>query len=204
MLGWTVSACLAKDDAKTDYACWHALCESVTESTTDLVPVRFVGWMLALADFVRLTGGVGEGQVLQHKRFQLPATTNKQPNRPLRDSVTGFGFLNRWCPFNNQCLPKSKNPSRNQQCREEKKAGRWSGDGAAMGMSVFIHADGIDMALMALGLTGAIGDGMSMPLRLLVACGIANDLGSGPDRLQQLSSRINAVRSLRASNPSVT
>lgn len=63
-----------------------------------------------------------------------------------------------------------------------------------MGMSVLIHADGIDVALMTMGLVGAIGDGMSMPLRLLVACSIANDLGSGPDRLKQLASRINAVR----------
>ncbi|KAF8758182.1 hypothetical protein HU200_010704 [Digitaria exilis] len=45
---------------------------------------------------------------------------------------------------------------------------------------------------MTMGLVGAIGDGMSMPLRLLVACSIANDLGSGPDRLKQLASRINA------------
>nr|CAB3483714.1 unnamed protein product [Digitaria exilis] len=59
-------------------------------------------------------------------------------------------------------------------------------------MSVLIHADGIDVALMTMGLVGAIGDGMSMPLRLLVACSIANDLGSGPDRLKQLASRINA------------
>lgn len=46
-------------------------------------------------------------------------------------------------------------------------------------MSVFMHADVVDWALMALGLTvGAIGDGiMSTPLRLLIACHIATDLG---------------------------
>jgi ATP-binding cassette subfamily B (MDR/TAP) protein 1 len=47
---------------------------------------------------------------------------------------------------------------------------------------------------MALGLIGAIGDGFSTPLRLLIACRIANDLGTGPAQLQQFSSRINAVR----------
>ncbi|OEL13455.1 putative multidrug resistance protein [Dichanthelium oligosanthes] len=45
---------------------------------------------------------------------------------------------------------------------------------------------------MALGLIGAIGDGISTPLRLLIACRIANDLGSGPDALQQFTARINA------------
>ncbi|XP_062217408.1 putative multidrug resistance protein [Phragmites australis] len=59
-------------------------------------------------------------------------------------------------------------------------------------MSVFMHADAADVALMVLGLVGAIGDGMSTPLRLLIACRIANDLGSGPDLLQEFTSRINA------------
>lgn len=63
-----------------------------------------------------------------------------------------------------------------------------------MTMSVFVHADLVDGALMALGLIGAIGDGFSTPLRLLIACRIANDLGTGPAQLQQFSSRINAVR----------
>jgi ATP-binding cassette subfamily B (MDR/TAP) protein 1 len=43
---------------------------------------------------------------------------------------------------------------------------------------------------MVLGLVGAIGDGMATPLRLLVASRIANDLGSGPDHLQQFTSKI--------------
>ncbi|KAL6899793.1 hypothetical protein ACP4OV_006451 [Aristida adscensionis] len=58
-------------------------------------------------------------------------------------------------------------------------------------MSVFMHAEGVDMALMSLGLVGAIGDGMSTPVRLLIYSRIANDLGSGPDRLREFSSRIN-------------
>ncbi|CAD6244185.1 unnamed protein product [Miscanthus lutarioriparius] len=63
----------------------------------------------------------------------------------------------------------------------------------ALGSSVFVHADAVDVALMVLGLVGAIGDGMATPLRLLVASRIANDLGSGPDHLQhQFTSKINA------------
>ncbi|KAL6634544.1 hypothetical protein ACP70R_027215 [Stipagrostis hirtigluma subsp. patula] len=58
-------------------------------------------------------------------------------------------------------------------------------------MSVFKHADAVDVALMALGLVGAIGDGMSMPLRLVITNRIANDLGRGPDDVQEFSSRIN-------------
>lgn len=63
----------------------------------------------------------------------------------------------------------------------------------ALGSSVFVHADTVDVALMVLGLVGAIGDGMATPLRLLVASRIANDLGSGPDHLHHFTSRINAV-----------
>ncbi|KAJ1279479.1 hypothetical protein BS78_04G159900 [Paspalum vaginatum] len=63
---------------------------------------------------------------------------------------------------------------------------------AALGSSVFVHADAVDVALMALGLVGAIGDGMATPLRLLVASRIANDLGSGPDHIHNFTSKINA------------
>ncbi|RLN10010.1 putative multidrug resistance protein [Panicum miliaceum] len=62
----------------------------------------------------------------------------------------------------------------------------------ALGSSVFTHADAVDAALMVLGLVGAVGDGMATPLRLLIASRIANDLGSGPDHLDQFTSKINA------------
>ena len=60
-------------------------------------------------------------------------------------------------------------------------------------MSVFAHADAVDAALMLLGLVGAMGDGMSTPVMLLITSRIFNDLGSGPDVLQQFSSKINEV-----------
>ncbi|WVZ77543.1 hypothetical protein U9M48_025401 [Paspalum notatum var. saurae] len=57
--------------------------------------------------------------------------------------------------------------------------------------SVFMHADTADVVLMVLGLVGAIGDGMSTPVMLLVTSRIFNDLGGGPDIFQQFSSKIN-------------
>ncbi|KAF7106310.1 hypothetical protein CFC21_107049 [Triticum aestivum] len=59
-------------------------------------------------------------------------------------------------------------------------------------MSVFMHADAMDMALMAVGLVGAIGDGFSTPVKLLITGFIINDLGnSGPEHLQELSSKMD-------------
>ncbi|WVZ75065.1 hypothetical protein U9M48_023157 [Paspalum notatum var. saurae] len=67
---------------------------------------------------------------------------------------------------------------------------------AAMGsssfMSVLLHADGVDVALMVLGLVGAMGDGMSMPAMVLITSRITNDFGRGPDELHDFSSSINA------------
>ncbi|KAG2656599.1 putative multidrug resistance protein isoform X1 [Panicum virgatum] len=57
--------------------------------------------------------------------------------------------------------------------------------------SVFIHADGVDVALMVLGLVGAMGDGMSTPIMMLIASRVFTDAGSGPDRLHQFRSRMN-------------
>nr|CAB3450025.1 unnamed protein product [Digitaria exilis] len=67
-------------------------------------------------------------------------------------------------------------------------------DAAALplGSSVFKHADAVDVALMVLGFVGAVGDGMVTPLRLLIASRIANDLGTGPDHIDQFTSKINA------------
>ncbi|KAL6899211.1 hypothetical protein ACP4OV_005869 [Aristida adscensionis] len=58
-------------------------------------------------------------------------------------------------------------------------------------MSVFKHADAADALLMALGLVGAIGDGMSFAMTLLLFIPITNDIGRGPNLVQDFSSRIN-------------
>ncbi|XP_066320143.1 putative multidrug resistance protein [Miscanthus floridulus] len=44
--------------------------------------------------------------------------------------------------------------------------------------SVFMHADAADMALMVLGLVGAVGDGLSTPMMLFLANRIFNDITS--------------------------
>lgn len=43
--------------------------------------------------------------------------------------------------------------------------------------SIFMHADGVDMLLMALGYIGAIGDGFSTPLVLLLTSKFMNNIG---------------------------
>jgi ATP-binding cassette subfamily B (MDR/TAP) protein 1 len=61
-------------------------------------------------------------------------------------------------------------------------------------MSVFVHADAADVALMVLGLVGAIGDGIAAPVMLLIISRIFNDIGRGPDHLLgEFSSKINEV-----------
>ncbi|KAL6629079.1 hypothetical protein ACP70R_028844 [Stipagrostis hirtigluma subsp. patula] len=57
--------------------------------------------------------------------------------------------------------------------------------------SVFAHADAADVLLMVLGLVGAIGAGMAIPLTILLSSRVFNDAGAGPDRLQQFGSRMN-------------
>jgi hypothetical protein len=69
--------------------------------------------------------------------------------------------------------------------------------------SVFMHADAADIALMVLGLVGAVGDGLSTPMMLFLANRIFNDIGTGPDRLLQFTSKMNeVVFSLTCNNPS--
>ena len=43
--------------------------------------------------------------------------------------------------------------------------------------SIFMHADGVDMWLMILGFIGAVADGFSAPLVLLVTSKLMNNLG---------------------------
>ena len=44
--------------------------------------------------------------------------------------------------------------------------------------SIFIHADSVDLWLMALGFLGAVGDGFSTPLVLLITSRLMNNIGS--------------------------
>ncbi|KAL6888375.1 hypothetical protein ACP4OV_009401 [Aristida adscensionis] len=64
-------------------------------------------------------------------------------------------------------------------------------------VSVFMHADMADVVLMVLGLVGAVGDGLSTPVLFLLCSRIYNDIGSGPDHVQNFISRMNeGVRNL--------
>ncbi|XP_031492846.1 putative multidrug resistance protein [Nymphaea colorata] len=46
--------------------------------------------------------------------------------------------------------------------------------------TIFMHADAVDICLMLFGLLGAVADGMSLSIMLLVTSRILNDLGTGP------------------------
>ncbi|XP_074284679.1 ABC transporter B family member 15-like [Silene latifolia] len=45
--------------------------------------------------------------------------------------------------------------------------------------SIFMHADGVDFILMTLGLIGAVGDGLTLPLTLFVTSKLMNNIGAG-------------------------
>lgn len=62
--------------------------------------------------------------------------------------------------------------------------------------SIFMHADGWDMALMGMGLFGAFGDGISMPVMLLVTSKLMNNFGHSQVSLaDNFSHKINEVSS---------
>uniref|UniRef100_A0A0E0JWM4 Multidrug resistance protein n=1 Tax=Oryza punctata TaxID=4537 RepID=A0A0E0JWM4_ORYPU len=58
-------------------------------------------------------------------------------------------------------------------------------------MTVFMHADAADVMLMVLGLLGAVGDGISMPVLLLITGRMYNDFGGGADDVHEFSSKVN-------------
>uniref|UniRef100_A0A0E0CH25 ABC transmembrane type-1 domain-containing protein n=1 Tax=Oryza meridionalis TaxID=40149 RepID=A0A0E0CH25_9ORYZ len=58
-------------------------------------------------------------------------------------------------------------------------------------MTVFMHADAADVVLMVLGLLGAVGDGLSMPVLLLITGSVYNNFGGGADNVQEFSSKVN-------------
>ncbi|KAL6906136.1 hypothetical protein ACP4OV_003737 [Aristida adscensionis] len=57
--------------------------------------------------------------------------------------------------------------------------------------AVFVHADAADVALMVLGLVGAMVDGMSVPMMMLIGSRIFDDVGTGPDLIPDFTSKIN-------------
>ncbi|KAG6472902.1 putative multidrug resistance protein [Zingiber officinale] len=57
--------------------------------------------------------------------------------------------------------------------------------------SIFRHADRVDKLLMTLGFVGAVGDGVSMPLMLLLTSKIFNNLGGGSTDSSDFTHSIN-------------
>ncbi|KAL5582453.1 hypothetical protein UlMin_014895 [Ulmus minor] len=52
-------------------------------------------------------------------------------------------------------------------------------------LSIFVHADGLDLCLMIFGFLGAIGDGFTTPLVLLISSKLMNNIGQVSDSPQQ-------------------
>ncbi|KAF3782416.1 putative multidrug resistance protein [Nymphaea thermarum] len=63
---------------------------------------------------------------------------------------------------------------------EEASKGKGSSKGIISIWTLFMHADGADMFLMALGFIGAVGDGITLPVMLLIMSKFMNNLGDGP------------------------
>lgn len=60
--------------------------------------------------------------------------------------------------------------------------------------SIFMHADGVDMCLMALGLFGSFGDGFSTPLVLYISSKLMNNIGDASASLtESFTQNINKV-----------
>lgn len=61
--------------------------------------------------------------------------------------------------------------------------------------SIFMHADRADILLMTFGFLGAVGDGVSMPVMLIVTSKLMNNLGGNNDtsNIDNFTHHINEV-----------
>jgi ATP-binding cassette subfamily B (MDR/TAP) protein 1 len=60
--------------------------------------------------------------------------------------------------------------------------------------SIIMHADGVDMCLMALGFLGSVGDGFSTPLALYITSRLMNNIGDSSTSLtESFTHNINKV-----------
>lgn len=62
--------------------------------------------------------------------------------------------------------------------------------------SIFMHADGVDWVLMGLGLIGAVGDGFTTPLVLLITSKLMNNLGGSSFNTETFMQSISKVLSI--------
>ncbi|KAJ1703492.1 hypothetical protein LUZ63_003271 [Rhynchospora breviuscula] len=59
--------------------------------------------------------------------------------------------------------------------------------------TIFMHADTVDVIFMVFGFIGAVGDGFSTPLMLVLTSQFFNDLGNGPNVVMQFTSKVNTI-----------
>lgn len=82
---------------------------------------------------------------------------------------------------------------------EEKESGKKKMNGFGSVRSIFMHADGVDWVLMGLGLIGAVGDGFTTPLVLLITSKLMNNLGGSSFNNETFMQSITKVISLSLS-----
>ncbi|KAL1198217.1 ABC transporter B family member 15 [Cardamine amara subsp. amara] len=74
---------------------------------------------------------------------------------------------------------------------EEKESGKKKMKGLGSVRSIFMHADGVDWVLMGLGFIGAVGDGFTTPLVLLITSKLMNNLGGSSFNNETFMQSIN-------------
>lgn len=79
---------------------------------------------------------------------------------------------------------------------EEKESGRNKMKSFGSVRSIFMHADGVDWLLMGLGFIGAVGDGFTTPLVLLITSKLMNNLGGSSFNTDTFMQSISKVLSL--------
>jgi len=82
---------------------------------------------------------------------------------------------------------------------EEKESGRNKMNCFGSVRSIFMHADGVDWLLMGLGLIGAVGDGFTTPLVLLITSKLMNNIGGSSFNTDTFMQSISKVLSLSLS-----
>lgn len=83
---------------------------------------------------------------------------------------------------------------------EEKESGKKKMKGLGSVRSIFMHADGVDWVLMGLGLIGAIGDGFTTPIVLLITSKLMNNVGGSSFNTETFMQSISKVISLSLSS----
>ena len=79
---------------------------------------------------------------------------------------------------------------------EEKETGKKTVKSLRSVRSIFMHADCVDWLLMGLGFIGAVGDGFTTPLVLLITSKLMNNLGGSYLNTETFMQNISKVLSI--------